>query len=159
METISNVQGDFFGESDMDYENRRNRPRHRREDAAQVPHFHAPPTIVGSSVWSRRTEAFGCSNGGCGPNRDSIASAQASEARHQSVQARAFRCRAGTDVVAKDVEGGGRKRQSVTAAAQQMILFILSKTGSRGDRVGQRCAVKSAVGLVSTQPSTRSKNL
>jgi hypothetical protein len=96
---------------------------------------------------------------GCGPNRDSIASAQASEARHQSVQARAFRCRAGTDVVAKDVEGGGRKRQSVTAAAQQMILFILSKTGSRGDRVGQRCAVKSAVGLVSTQPSTRSKNL
>jgi hypothetical protein len=61
VETISNVQGDFFGESDMDYENRRNRPRHRREDAAQVPHFHAPPTIVGSSVWSRRTEAFGYS--------------------------------------------------------------------------------------------------
>jgi hypothetical protein len=64
--------------------------------------------ILGSSRDS--AEASGSADGGCGPDRDSAASAQTSEAGYQTVLARAFRCRASTDVVAKDAESGGCKR-------------------------------------------------
>jgi hypothetical protein len=52
--------------------------------------------------------------------RDSAASTQASEAGYQTVLARAIRCGASTDVVAKDAQSGGRKCEPVTGTPQQL---------------------------------------
>jgi hypothetical protein len=139
VETISNVQGDFSQRVNMRLrEPKESAPPSSRGRCASMgliyyrstcaAFSHASDDRGGPRSGRDGTEASGCASGGCGTNRDSIASAQASEARHQTVLARTLRCRARTDVIAKDVESG-RKRQSVTAAAQQMILLSFLRPG------------------------------
>jgi len=81
--------------------------------AVRVPHFLALPMIVGSSdLVATVPRPLGVLM--ARPQSKFCGIPQASEAGHQTVLARAIRCGASTDVVAKDAESSGRKRQSIT---------------------------------------------